>query len=109
MLLRPAVMLALASACHGHGHGDSNSDGDDCSRAVRHFVELDPLGDDSAEGRAFRDAIVSSITAACRKEGLSHEVTACILAVHWPEPGDQLRGCPAFAAPTELGTPGAGA
>jgi hypothetical protein len=101
MMNRPhpvALLAMLAMPACGGGKAD------DCSRAVRHFFELE-MSEGAAGGsamsageRAAIDHVAASVIDGCRKEGLSREVADCMVAAHWPDPDDQMRACPAFAA-----------
>jgi hypothetical protein len=90
------VDLALLGLVGCGGHRDNN---DLCAPAVAHVFELTTVGPKpSHEEAAMIATIREAALATCRAEGLSRAQSDCILAAHYPEWSDQLRGCPAFAA-----------
>lgn len=85
------ALAALAAGACGHGKPDP------CAGAVRHAFELTSAGASKDEQQGI-DKVAATTLARCQQEGLSQAQADCILAAHGPEWGDQLRGCPAFAA-----------
>ena len=93
--MRSILVALLVVGCGGKSDGL-------CDQAVARVFELTVMGPPGSEPKDEEARVIDSVKSMalsrCKSEGLSPAQADCILAAHYPEWGDQLRACAAFAA-----------